>query len=646
MIQKISLKEFEFSSYTKNTSRPFLKKISISFGFVIILMPIFGLFMIIGNIINSNVSSESLTAMIFANIGSLLFSNIGLWFALAIVIGFTYNRGVAVYGTILFYLVFITTTSILIIRQEDGQTFNILFWNNLFISMYTSTIFGFLTFNTGIFGGLVCGIVVIFIFNKFKDIKFPKSLEFFAGQKFTLILIPFFALIVGLLFAIIWPLFGRGLISLGEALSNSPVGIDTFIFRMVQRMLIPFGASMIWQAPFWYTSVGGSIAGMEGTLLAIYLQRISDQGLITLNSEAFTYFSTLQMSLSEIRYSAQNGINTFFQEFSSYIILWVDGAVETNIFNVSGDQILSLLASNTNGGLLIQDLWRAGIRTSRYISPGYANSIFVLPSLALIMYFKTAKNKRREYSGMIISAILTTTLLGITEPIEFLFAYTAPFFYFLIYAPLNGFIGYFTTLFEVRASTSFSTGLIDYIFSAVIPWFSGNDTRFYIIPIIGVIAAMIAGIIALFWFKYTSFSLAENNISIKSKIKADIYELLIWFKNKNNIQKIEITNNQLHVVFNRNIDINGFEKWFLSVSNSQNVYIFPIKTDKIQIIEIFANAIKAEQNIKSFKKQNYETYKECLKEYKNWMIIKTKEERWEKKYFKQQKNKIMDSFKE
>lgn len=646
MIQKISLKEFEFSSYTKNTSRPFLKKISISFGFVIILMPIFGLFMIIGNIINSNVSSESLTAMIFANIGSLLFSNIGLWFALAIVIGFTYNRGVAVYGTILFYLVFITTTSILIIRQEDGQTFNILFWNNLFISMYTSTIFGFLTFNTGIFGGLVCGIVVIFIFNKFKDIKFPKSLEFFAGQKFTLILIPFFALIVGLLFAIIWPLFGRGLISLGEALSNSPVGIDTFIFRMVQRMLIPFGASMIWQAPFWYTSVGGSIAGMEGTLLAIYLQRISDQGLITLNSEAFTYFSTLQMSLSEIRYSAQNGINTFFQEFSSYIILWVDGAVETNIFNVSGDQILSLLASNTNGGLLIQDLWRAGIRTSRYISPGYANSIFVLPSLALIMYFKTAKNKRREYSGMIISAILTTTLLGITEPIEFLFAYTAPFFYFLIYAPLNGFIGYFTTLFEVRASTSFSTGLIDYIFSAVIPWFSGNDTRFYIIPIIGVIAAMIAGIIALFWFKYTSFSLAENNISIKSKIKADIYELLIWFKNKNNIQKIEITNNQLHVVFNKNIDINGFEKWFSSVSNSQNVYIFPIKTDKIQIIEIFANAIKAEQNIKSFKKQNYETYKECLKEYKNWMIIKTKEERWEKKYFKQQKNKIMDSFKE
>gem|GEM_PF-6866977 len=60
---------------------------------------------------------------------------------------------------------------------------------------------------------------------------------------------------------------------------------------------------------------------MEGTLLAIYLQRISDQGLITLNSEAFTYFSTLQMSLSEIRYSAQNEINTFFQEFSSYIIL-------------------------------------------------------------------------------------------------------------------------------------------------------------------------------------------------------------------------------------------------------------------------------------------------------------------------------------
>jgi len=646
MIQKISLKEFEFSSYTKNTSMSFLKKVSISFGFVIILMPIFGLFIIVGNIINSNVSSESLIDMIFTNIGSLLFSNIGLWFALAIVIGFTYNKGVAVYGTILFYLVFITTTSVLINKQEDGQTFNILFWNNLFISMYTSTIFGFLTFNTGIFGGLVCGILVILIYNKFQNIKLPKGFEFFAGEKFTLLLIPFFAVIVGLLFAITWPLFGNGLILLGEALSNSPVGIDTFIFRTVQRMLIPFGASMIWQAPFWYTSIGGSIAGLEGTLLAIYLQRISDQGLITLNSEAFTYFSTLQMSLSEIRYSAQNEINTFFQEFSSYIILWVDGAVETNIFNVSGDQILSLLASNTNGGLLIQDLWRAGIRTSRYISPGYANSIFVLPSLALIMYFKTTKNKRREYSGMIINAILTTTLLGITEPIEFLFAYTAPFFYFLIYAPLNGFMGYFATLFEIKASTSFSTGIIDYIFSAVIPWFSGNDTNFYIIPIIGVSGAVIAGIIAMFWFKYTSFSLAENNISIKSKIKADIYELLIWFKNKNNIQKIEITTNQLHILFKKNININGFEKWFLSVSNSQNEYILPIKTDKIQIIEIFTNAIKAEQNIKNYKNQNYKIYKEHLKEYKNWMIIKTKEERWEAKYFKQQQNKIKDYFKE
>gem|GEM_PF-5648267 len=78
MIQKISLKEFEFSSYTKNTSMSFLKKVSISFGFVIILMPIFGLFIIVGNIINSNVSSESLIDMIFTNIGSLLFSNIGL----------------------------------------------------------------------------------------------------------------------------------------------------------------------------------------------------------------------------------------------------------------------------------------------------------------------------------------------------------------------------------------------------------------------------------------------------------------------------------------------------------------------------------------------------------------------------------------
>lgn len=618
LTNKISIEDFEISKYTQNSTKSFLRKLSLSFGFVIVLMPIFGLLIVIGNIIDSKMPN-TIVAQIFKNIGNLLFSNIGLWFALAIIIGFANNKGVAIYGGIIFYLIFTITTSVLIRATDD--VFNILFWKNLTLKMYTTKTFGFTTFNSGVFGGLLCGTIVILLYNRLNNVKLPRGLEFFGGERFVLITIPLAAIILALVFAIIWPLFGKVLILLGEAVSKSPQGLDAFVFRMIQRMLIPFGTGMLWQAPFWYTNIGGSITGMEYDLMGVFLQRLANEGKIS-NFD----LATFKASIEELKYpnladflKFLDGLNDgFLFTYKTELISWVKGVQASEIFDAVGDQFLALKALNTSGGLLIQDLWTLNVRASRFAAPGFSNSMFILPTLAVLMYLRIPKGERKEHLGMFVNATLTTLLLGVTEPIEFLFCYTAPVLFFFVYSPLNGITGYLTSLLEIKTGTAFSTGLVDFIFSGVAPYFAGNDTKFYLVPIVGVSCAALMGTITFFWFKKVNFSPVKTTGTTKKQLSAKILDVSNWLGTRKNIVNISLAKSELTVELKHEVSLINSKTWFTKIFVQNNLYQLSITEANQEVFQTLVASIAATNKIKSIKQQEKNIYKESLVAYKKY----------------------------
>ncbi len=586
---------FDISWYTKNKTKSFLKKLGTSFGFVIILMPIFGIILSIGNATKVN---------LLINIGSILFSNIGIWFALAIIIGFTSNKGVAVYCGILSYLVFnVFIWASIKDNSVNKNLFDIWFWKDLQKNLYLSKLFfgGLETFNSGVIGGILVGTYVTFIYKKFKDINLPKGLEFFAKERFVIILTIIFSMVFASLFIMVWPIFGYVLSMMGSVVAKSPIGLDAFIFRTIQRMLIPFGSNLLWQSPMWYTQVGGDLNSYQQDLLIQYLLRESQGENLAIVTEL--------LNIKEKGFG-QEEITTIFKNYlgesdfnliECSLNIWFKETESIFQSNPSGDQIIWNIVS-TNKYITVDDCWNVGLRVSRFISGGYINSIFILPTLSLTLLLMTPKGEKRSKMGIYITAALTAMLVGVTEPVEYLFCYSMPLFYFAIYCPLNGILAMLTSLFKVKLGTSFSTGIFDFILSGIIPTANGVNTKIWIIPIVGVIASIFIFIVAFFWFK--KFNREENNDIINAKLLRDsIYKLIEDFGGIKNILSYQLTQKDLTIKFkNANNAINLFDH-FEKIEKKEDTMIFSIIDNNKEKTEILNFIISNKNKKKIFKKE-------------------------------------------
>ncbi|AKU79651.1 PTS transporter subunit EIIC [Spiroplasma turonicum] len=495
---------FTLNENTKKRMKNFLQKLSSSFGFVIILMPIFGLFYSIGSLFENNLAGD-----LFKNFGKILFSNIGLWFCLAIIIGFTSNKGAAVYSGIIAYFVFNIFISVFIISTSANR-FNIWFWNNLEEKIFlTKFMFGDIkTFNTGVVGGIAIGSIIVMVYNKFKDQNLIKSLSFFAKEKFVILLTPIVSILLAALFIIIWPIIGYAMMWLGKAVSKSPIGLDAFIFRTIQRMLIPFGTSLLWQAPMWYSSIGGNVSDYELPLLAEYIFRtnpnLSDNTIDAIKS-SIQQFTNFNDYIDYLKTNWGSEINNLFDIESN----WKNAFDEFS--KIEGDQFLSY-AALTNNYISIQDCWNVGLRFSRFITGGFINSMFTLPTIAFTILLFEKKGERRKELGVYITASLTAFLLGITEPVEYMFCYTMPLFFFAIYAPFNGLFAMLTSLFKVKVGTLFSTGLFDFTLSGILPTLNNQQTNIWILPILGIIASGSIFLLTYFYLKFLKKKNIKNDI--------------------------------------------------------------------------------------------------------------------------------------
>ena len=109
---------------------------------------------------------------------------------------------------------------------------------------------------TGVFGGIICGIVASAITNKFSDKVLPDYLAFFSGNRFVPVMTIILFIPLAAIFPFIWPTIFMGIVKAGEIFAATGA-VGTFFYGFTMRLLNVFGLHHAIYPLFWYTQLGG-----------------------------------------------------------------------------------------------------------------------------------------------------------------------------------------------------------------------------------------------------------------------------------------------------------------------------------------------------------------------------------------------------
>ncbi|RFU63093.1 glucose-specific PTS transporter subunit IIBC [Peribacillus glennii] len=209
-----------------------------------------------------------MVASVMENAGNIIFGNLALLFAVGVAIGLAGGDGVAGLAAIIGYLIMnVTMGTVLGIDAEALKN----------STEYTSVL-GVPTLATGVFGGIIVGIIAAYMYNRFFEIELPSYLGFFAGKRFVPIVTAASAVLLGLVMIVVWPPIQHGLNTFSENMLGANLTLSAFIFGLIERSLIPFGLHHIFYSPFWfefgsYTNDAGQIVKGDQ---AIFMNQIKD----------------------------------------------------------------------------------------------------------------------------------------------------------------------------------------------------------------------------------------------------------------------------------------------------------------------------------------------------------------------------------
>lgn len=255
-----------------------LQRVGKSLMLPVALLPAAGLLMGIGtllqnpNIINNIPMLSGETFQLMANImsssGDIVFSNLPLIFAVGVAIGMSNGDGVAALAAIVSFLIMNMTIGITArvdLLQVDTNP------------MY-DMVLGIPTLQTGVFGGILIGMVSAIIYQKFYTIKLPEFLGFFSGKRFVPIVAAIAGVLIGIIMVVVWPPIQNFLLAFSRSMIGTNQTVSALIFGIVERALIPFGLHHIWYNPFWYQF--GEYTNLAGQLVvgdqAIFFAQLKD----------------------------------------------------------------------------------------------------------------------------------------------------------------------------------------------------------------------------------------------------------------------------------------------------------------------------------------------------------------------------------
>lgn len=203
---------------------------------------------------------------VMAEAGGVIFDNLPLLFAVGVAIGLAGGDGVAGLAAIIGYLIMNVT-----MKAFGGIT----------LEMTTdpayANVLGIPTLQTGVFGGIIVGVLAAFMYNKFFNIQLPQFLGFFAGKRFVPIITAFSAVFLGIVMFMVWPFAQTGLNTLSHFMLETNRTLAAFVFGTIERSLIPFGLHHIFYSPFWfefgqYTNAAGEIIRGDQRIFFAQLQ--------------------------------------------------------------------------------------------------------------------------------------------------------------------------------------------------------------------------------------------------------------------------------------------------------------------------------------------------------------------------------------
>ena len=238
----------------------FLQKIGKSLMLPVSILPVAGILLGVGGALLQGVDRGAIGTPpnwlrvlleIMQASGGPIFANLALIFAIGVALGLTKNDGVSALSAVVGYVVMTGTMGV--VAAERG--------------IETTTIIGIETIETGVFGGILVGILAALLFNRYFRIKLPPYLGFFAGKRFVPIITAFAAIGLGLVLSFIWPPIQALIDVFANWASEGQPALAVWIYGTVERLLLPFGLHHIWNVPFFFevgsfvTPAGETVTG-------------------------------------------------------------------------------------------------------------------------------------------------------------------------------------------------------------------------------------------------------------------------------------------------------------------------------------------------------------------------------------------------
>lgn len=284
-----------------------LQRVGRSFMLPIAILPVAGLLLGIGSSFTNptTIDTYNLTSIlgdgtflhgllvIMGKVGSVIFDNLALLFAVGVAIGMAKNeKEVAAISAVIAY--FVMNTAIFALLVLSGQVDDSGAVIGDVIEGTIATACGIPTLQMGVFGGIIVGLGVAALHNRFYKISLPNALAFFSGTRFVPIISTVVYMFAGIALYFVWPFAQKGIYALGGLVTGSGY-VGTLIFGLIKRALIPFGLHHVFYTPFWHTALGGT-AEVAGQIIEggqnIFFAELANSGIIEhFSSNATRYFS-------------------------------------------------------------------------------------------------------------------------------------------------------------------------------------------------------------------------------------------------------------------------------------------------------------------------------------------------------------------
>ena len=222
---------------------------------------------------------------VMSKCGDIIFGNLPIIFAMGVAIGMAKKEKevAALSGAIAFFVMHTAISAMLDITQIGATLPN---------GSLTNVV-GIESLQMGVFGGIIVGLGVAALHNKFYKIELPQVLSFFGGTRFVPIISCLVYVVVGIVMFYLWPYIQNGIYAVGAIVRDAGYG-GTFLYGLMERALIPFGLHHVFYIPFWQTAVGGTME-VAGTLVEgaqnIFFAQLADPATSVFSVEATRFMS-------------------------------------------------------------------------------------------------------------------------------------------------------------------------------------------------------------------------------------------------------------------------------------------------------------------------------------------------------------------